>query len=100
MCSSSCATGLSESHEEQRSCSVGNTRLQLSKYFFGEGQKVAEKLTLLLFFCLNRCASTPAAGSSQDSVALILDCIKSAVRFQKTISEAWLKVCSQRVNIK
>nr|XP_020463403.1 Fanconi anemia group D2 protein [Monopterus albus] len=36
-------------------------------------------------------ASTPAAGSSQDSIALILDAIKSAVRFQKTISEAWLK---------
>ncbi|CAJ1051008.1 Fanconi anemia group D2 protein [Xyrichtys novacula] len=36
-------------------------------------------------------ASTPAAGSSQDSVALILEGIKSAVRFQKTISEAWLK---------
>uniref|UniRef100_A0A669B6X7 FA complementation group D2 n=1 Tax=Oreochromis niloticus TaxID=8128 RepID=A0A669B6X7_ORENI len=33
-----------------------------------------------------------AAGSSQDSISLILDCIKSAVRFQKTISEAWLKV--------
>uniref|UniRef100_A0A671USY1 FA complementation group D2 n=1 Tax=Sparus aurata TaxID=8175 RepID=A0A671USY1_SPAAU len=42
--------------------------------------------------------STPAAGSSQDSVTLILDGIKSAVRFQKTISEAWIKaiesVCS------
>ncbi|XP_075893389.1 Fanconi anemia group D2 protein isoform X2 [Nelusetta ayraudi] len=36
-------------------------------------------------------ASKPAAGSSQDSVALILDGIKSTVRFQKTISEAWLK---------
>ncbi|KAM7422523.1 hypothetical protein PAMA_010526 [Pampus argenteus] len=36
-------------------------------------------------------ASTPAAASSQDSVTLILDGIKSAVRFQKTISEAWLK---------
>uniref|UniRef100_A0A3B5B043 FA complementation group D2 n=1 Tax=Stegastes partitus TaxID=144197 RepID=A0A3B5B043_9TELE len=36
-------------------------------------------------------ASTAAAGSSQDSVMLILDCIKSAVRFQKSISEAWLK---------
>ncbi|KAM4740758.1 Fanconi anemia group D2 protein [Anableps anableps] len=36
-------------------------------------------------------ASTAASGSSQDSVTLILDCIKSAVRFQKTISEAWLK---------
>ncbi|XP_028261743.1 Fanconi anemia group D2 protein isoform X2 [Parambassis ranga] len=35
--------------------------------------------------------STPAAGSSQDSIVLILDCIKSAVRFQKSISEAWLK---------
>ncbi|XP_039972214.1 Fanconi anemia group D2 protein [Xiphias gladius] len=33
-------------------------------------------------------ASTPAAGSS---ITLILDGIKSAVRFQKTISEAWLK---------
>ncbi|XP_042263150.1 Fanconi anemia group D2 protein isoform X2 [Thunnus maccoyii] len=36
-------------------------------------------------------ASTPAACSSQDSITLILDGIKSAVRFQKTISEAWLK---------
>ncbi|XP_035858240.1 Fanconi anemia group D2 protein isoform X1 [Sander lucioperca] len=36
-------------------------------------------------------ASTPAASSSQDSVALMLDGIKSAVRFQKMISEAWLK---------
>uniref|UniRef100_A0A7N8YIQ7 FA complementation group D2 n=1 Tax=Mastacembelus armatus TaxID=205130 RepID=A0A7N8YIQ7_9TELE len=32
------------------------------------------------------------AAVSQDSVALVLDAIKSAVRFQKTISEAWLKV--------
>uniref|UniRef100_A0A8C9XST2 FA complementation group D2 n=1 Tax=Sander lucioperca TaxID=283035 RepID=A0A8C9XST2_SANLU len=31
------------------------------------------------------------ASSSQDSVALMLDGIKSAVRFQKMISEAWLK---------
>uniref|UniRef100_A0A667XVX7 FA complementation group D2 n=1 Tax=Myripristis murdjan TaxID=586833 RepID=A0A667XVX7_9TELE len=38
-----------------------------------------------------RSSATPAAGSSQDSVTLILDGIKSAVRFQKTISEAWLK---------
>ncbi|CAN9511696.1 unnamed protein product [Ophioblennius macclurei] len=36
-------------------------------------------------------ASTSAAGSNQDSVVLVLDCIKSAVRFQKTISEAWIK---------
>ncbi|XP_041834806.1 Fanconi anemia group D2 protein isoform X2 [Melanotaenia boesemani] len=36
-------------------------------------------------------ASTAAAASSQDSITLVLDCIKSAVRFQKTISEAWLK---------
>ncbi|XP_054472432.1 Fanconi anemia group D2 protein [Anoplopoma fimbria] len=36
-------------------------------------------------------ASAPSAGSSQDSVTLILDGIKSAVRFQKMISEAWLK---------
>ncbi|XP_010879858.2 Fanconi anemia group D2 protein isoform X2 [Esox lucius] len=34
---------------------------------------------------------TSAPSSSQDSVALVLDSIKSAVRFQKTISEAWLK---------
>uniref|UniRef100_A0A3Q3XSE3 Uncharacterized protein n=1 Tax=Mola mola TaxID=94237 RepID=A0A3Q3XSE3_MOLML len=39
----------------------------------------------------NRPASIAVAGSSQDSVALTLDGIKSAVRFQKTISEAWLK---------
>uniref|UniRef100_A0A674BXV8 FA complementation group D2 n=1 Tax=Salmo trutta TaxID=8032 RepID=A0A674BXV8_SALTR len=31
------------------------------------------------------------SSSSQDSVALVLDGIKSAVRFQKTTSEAWLK---------
>ncbi|KAF5909350.1 Fanconi anemia group D2 protein, partial [Clarias magur] len=29
--------------------------------------------------------------SSKDNVALVLEAIKSAVRFQKTISEAWLK---------
>ncbi|KAM6927239.1 Fanconi anemia group D2 protein [Xenentodon cancila] len=40
----------------------------------------------------SRPVSMPAAASSQDSVTLILDCIKSAVRFQKTVSEAWLKV--------
>ncbi|XP_068568031.1 Fanconi anemia group D2 protein isoform X2 [Cebidichthys violaceus] len=38
-----------------------------------------------------RSASAPSAGSSQDSVTLTLDGIKSAVRFQKIISEAWLK---------
>ncbi|XP_041744118.2 Fanconi anemia group D2 protein isoform X2 [Coregonus clupeaformis] len=36
-------------------------------------------------------SNTSASSSSQDSVALVLDGIKSAVRFQKTISEAWLK---------
>ncbi|XP_016536364.1 Fanconi anemia group D2 protein isoform X1 [Poecilia formosa] len=36
-------------------------------------------------------STATASGSSQDSVTLVLDCIKSAVRFQKTISEAWLK---------
>ncbi|XP_049448967.1 Fanconi anemia group D2 protein [Epinephelus fuscoguttatus] len=36
-------------------------------------------------------SSAPAAGSSQDCVTLTLDGIKSAVRFQKTVSEAWLK---------
>ncbi|KAK5933909.1 hypothetical protein CgunFtcFv8_014354 [Champsocephalus gunnari] len=35
--------------------------------------------------------STSSSSSSQDSVALVLDGIKSAVRFQKRISEAWLK---------
>uniref|UniRef100_A0A3P8YP23 FA complementation group D2 n=1 Tax=Esox lucius TaxID=8010 RepID=A0A3P8YP23_ESOLU len=39
----------------------------------------------------NRSTDTSAPSSSQDSVALVLDSIKSAVRFQKTISEAWLK---------
>ncbi|KAM9408699.1 Fanconi anemia group D2 protein isoform 2-T2 [Pholidichthys leucotaenia] len=39
----------------------------------------------------SRPASKAAASSSQDSVMLVMDCIKSAVRFQKTISEAWLK---------
>uniref|UniRef100_A0A674C052 FA complementation group D2 n=1 Tax=Salmo trutta TaxID=8032 RepID=A0A674C052_SALTR len=36
-------------------------------------------------------SNTSASSSSQDSVALVLDGIKSAVRFQKTTSEAWLK---------
>uniref|UniRef100_A0A3B3BYC4 FA complementation group D2 n=1 Tax=Oryzias melastigma TaxID=30732 RepID=A0A3B3BYC4_ORYME len=34
---------------------------------------------------------TKRAAVSQDSITLVLDAIKSAVRFQKTISEAWLK---------
>ncbi|KAF3856398.1 hypothetical protein F7725_017121 [Dissostichus mawsoni] len=36
-------------------------------------------------------SSSSSSSSSQDSVALVLDGIKSAVRFQKMISEAWLK---------
>ncbi|XP_077386659.1 Fanconi anemia group D2 protein isoform X2 [Festucalex cinctus] len=35
--------------------------------------------------------STTATTGSQDVITLIVDAIKSAVRFQKTISEAWLK---------
>ncbi|XP_054640735.1 Fanconi anemia group D2 protein isoform X2 [Dunckerocampus dactyliophorus] len=35
--------------------------------------------------------SATAANGSQDVVTLIVDAIKSAVRFQKTLSEAWLK---------
>uniref|UniRef100_A0A3B3BXW8 FA complementation group D2 n=1 Tax=Oryzias melastigma TaxID=30732 RepID=A0A3B3BXW8_ORYME len=45
-------------------------------------------------FCFRFAAGavcSPSAGSSQDSITLVLDAIKSAVRFQKTISEAWLK---------
>ncbi|KAB5584153.1 hypothetical protein PHYPO_G00104140 [Pangasianodon hypophthalmus] len=38
-----------------------------------------------------RGSSSVPACSSKDSVALVLEVIKSAVRFQKTISEAWLK---------
>ncbi|XP_061689919.1 Fanconi anemia group D2 protein isoform X2 [Syngnathoides biaculeatus] len=34
---------------------------------------------------------TTATTGSQDVITLIVDAIKSAVRFQKTISEAWLK---------
>lgn len=41
---------------------------------------------------LFRKSSVPSCSSGQDSVALILEVIKSAIRFQKTISEAWLKV--------
>uniref|UniRef100_A0A672Q6K7 Fanconi anemia group D2 protein-like n=1 Tax=Sinocyclocheilus grahami TaxID=75366 RepID=A0A672Q6K7_SINGR len=33
----------------------------------------------------------PSCNNGQDSVALVLEVIKSAIRFQKTISEAWLK---------
>ncbi|KAF4079161.1 hypothetical protein AMELA_G00189910 [Ameiurus melas] len=39
----------------------------------------------------NRGSSSVPACSSKDSVTLVLEVIKSAVRFQKTISEAWLK---------
>uniref|UniRef100_A0AAY4DYK1 FA complementation group D2 n=1 Tax=Denticeps clupeoides TaxID=299321 RepID=A0AAY4DYK1_9TELE len=35
---------------------------------------------------------TKSTAGGQDSISLILDVIKSAVRFQKFISEAWLKV--------
>uniref|UniRef100_A0A671UW42 FA complementation group D2 n=1 Tax=Sparus aurata TaxID=8175 RepID=A0A671UW42_SPAAU len=37
------------------------------------------------------CIKSKGSAVSQDSVTLILDGIKSAVRFQKTISEAWIK---------
>uniref|UniRef100_A0A8C7G6K9 FA complementation group D2 n=1 Tax=Oncorhynchus kisutch TaxID=8019 RepID=A0A8C7G6K9_ONCKI len=40
----------------------------------------------------SRMKSKGTTDSSQDSVALVLDGIKSAVRFQKSTSEAWLKV--------
>ncbi|XP_036387647.1 Fanconi anemia group D2 protein [Megalops cyprinoides] len=36
-------------------------------------------------------SSVPAATDSQDCVGLVLDAIRSAVRFQKVILEAWLK---------
>lgn len=39
-----------------------------------------------------RSNSTTVTIGSQDVITLIVDAIKSAVRFQKTISEAWLKV--------
>uniref|UniRef100_A0A8D0CT53 FA complementation group D2 n=1 Tax=Sander lucioperca TaxID=283035 RepID=A0A8D0CT53_SANLU len=45
----------------------------------------------------SRMKSRGSAASSQDSVALMLDGIKSAVRFQKMISEAWLKVGNESV---
>lgn len=52
------------------------------------------KATCLSFWShfATRSCNTSASSSSQDSVALMLDGIKSAVRFQKTTSEAWLKV--------
>ncbi|KAJ8258595.1 hypothetical protein COCON_G00176070 [Conger conger] len=36
-------------------------------------------------------STVPLATSSLDCISLVMDVIKSAVRFQKTISEAWLK---------
>uniref|UniRef100_A0A673IF95 Fanconi anemia group D2 protein-like n=1 Tax=Sinocyclocheilus rhinocerous TaxID=307959 RepID=A0A673IF95_9TELE len=36
-------------------------------------------------------SGVPSCNNGQDSVALVLEVIKSAIRFQKTISEAWLK---------
>ncbi|XP_051568967.1 Fanconi anemia group D2 protein isoform X1 [Myxocyprinus asiaticus] len=38
-----------------------------------------------------RSSSVPSSSNGQDSVTLILEVIKSAIRFQKTITEAWLK---------
>ena len=44
----------------------------------------------MLFFLLHR---SPFDNSAQrDTEALILDTIKSAVRFQKNIGDAWIKV--------
>lgn len=40
----------------------------------------------------NRPDPARSAGASQDNITLILDVIKSSVRFHKSISEAWLKV--------
>lgn len=40
----------------------------------------------------NRSDPARSAGGSQDNITLILDVIKSSVRFHKSISEAWLKV--------
>uniref|UniRef100_A0A672Q6D6 Fanconi anemia group D2 protein-like n=1 Tax=Sinocyclocheilus grahami TaxID=75366 RepID=A0A672Q6D6_SINGR len=40
----------------------------------------------------------PSCNNGQDSVALVLEVIKSAIRFQKTISEAWLKVSSYNLD--
>lgn len=41
---------------------------------------------------MNRSDPARSAGSSLDNITLILDIVKSSVRFHKTISEAWLKV--------
>lgn len=89
--SSSGAAGLTDPHEKQIISRVRNSWVQLcysliSKCLFRQAQEVPAYV-----FCF-RSASTAAPGNSQDSVTLVLDCIKSAVRFQKTISEAWLKV--------
>ncbi|KAK1796543.1 hypothetical protein P4O66_009579 [Electrophorus voltai] len=45
----------------------------------------------MLSSVLQASQSHEKSKSSKDSVALVLEVIKSAVRFQKTISEAWLK---------
>jgi len=47
------------------------------------------------WLALLRPSNVPSCSSGQDSVALILEVIKSAIRFQKTISEAWLKVSGE-----
>ena len=43
----------------------------------------------------NRKPSDSAA--SRDTEALILDTVKSAVRFQKNVGDAWIKVCKLNV---
>ena len=56
--------------------------------------------SLTHFWCLylNRKPSDSAA--SRDTEALILDTVKSAVRFQKNVGDAWIKVCVNKMSIK
>lgn len=77
----------SQSRMKSKSAAGWEATSQYQKHLF------VQTLFSLTMFCYFRSASKAASGGSQDSVTLILDCIKSAVRFQKTISEAWLKVC-------
>lgn len=83
----SAAAGLQESHQEVWLCQgkcfpIGSLSQQLQH-------------TQLSNCEFQHSRDSKSAGSSQDSVALVLDSIKSTVRFQKTISDAWLKVSKE-----
>uniref|UniRef100_A0A8C7Y231 FA complementation group D2 n=1 Tax=Oryzias sinensis TaxID=183150 RepID=A0A8C7Y231_9TELE len=71
-------------------CSL-RKNLQLEQCVLPAALQASQTLLKTKRAAVSAAAAAAAASSSQDSISLVLDGIKSAVRFQKTIAEAWLK---------